>query len=177
MWDQSDQTLQVSRISRETHAFQPIFCVSRRETLNLTLIKDSGVTSRSLVLLDLQKSFTYQNLQNFTSGTARQFLQWSVKHLSIFLNDFIVIYKFCYSNNPKLSITVGDNISPTQCLVSPRYNNIFKASDLLIFWWITDLNLPQAPKSGYKFSCRTNAGSSCSEYGIPFFGAWHSCYC
>ena len=30
------QTLQVSRISRETHAFGPILCVSRRETQNLT---------------------------------------------------------------------------------------------------------------------------------------------
>ncbi len=38
------------------------------------------------------------------------------------------------------------------------------------------LKLPQAPKSGYNLSCRTNAGSSCSEYGIPFFGAWHLCY-
>ncbi len=36
------QTLQVSRISRETHAFGPIFCVSRRETQNLTPISYIG---------------------------------------------------------------------------------------------------------------------------------------
>ena len=34
------QTLQVSRISRETHAFDPILCVSRRETHKSHAYKD-----------------------------------------------------------------------------------------------------------------------------------------
>ena len=33
------QTLQASRISRETHAFGPFLSVSRRETINLTPIE------------------------------------------------------------------------------------------------------------------------------------------